>query len=419
MKYRLLFILMLLGTFASAQKLRKEKIKLFVDCSFGCDMSYIRTEINLVDFVLDNKAADVHVLITSQELGNGGDQAQLIFFGQHDFAHLKDTIFFNTEPNATDFEIREQLVHALQAGLMPYISRTEFARYATISMKQEGTKDSAGPAATKDPWNYWVYRISTNGGLNGDQNYKSFNYNGNISASRVTDKLKTSFRFNAGANKTEYSFENAGIKETYTVNNENYNFNHLLVKSVNQHWSYGYIFSGNRSTFSNYRSQFIFNPAIEYNIFPYKEVNNKYLTLRYGPDLRQNRYFDTTLYRKTHETLFGQGIDAMIAITQKWGNAYVGLSYHSYLHKPELYNVGMYGYANFRITGGLSVYLNIFGGIDRDQIYLSGEGVEPEEVLTRRRQLASNFNYWTNFGISYRFGSKLNNFVNPRFEGPN
>jgi hypothetical protein len=47
---------------------------------------------------------------------------------------------------------------------------------------------------------------------------------------------------------------------------------------------------------------------------------------------------------------------------------------------------------------------------------VKGDATE-QEVLTRKRQLASTYNYYTSFGLNYRFGSILNNFVNPRFEG--
>jgi len=52
-----------------------------------------------------------------------------------------------------------------------------------------------------------------------------------------------------------------------------------------------------------------------------------------------------------------------------------------------------------------------------DQVYLAKSGATQQEVLTRIRQLKSSFYFQNRFGISYRFGSKLNNFVNPRFEG--
>ena len=58
----------------------------------------------------------------------------------------------------------------------------------------------------------------------------------------------------------------------------------------------------------------------------------------------------------------------------------------------------------------------LLGGLTRDQVFLVKGNATPEEVLAKRRQLASGFNYYSSIGISYRFGSKLNNVVNPRFD---
>ncbi|MEK7225289.1 MAG: hypothetical protein AAB221_06370, partial [Bacteroidota bacterium] len=84
----------------------QERLKVYIDCQSGCDMTFIRSEINLVDFLLDRQAADVHVLITDQNTGGGGDEYQLIFFGQNQFRLFKDTLRFINDPNATDFEER-------------------------------------------------------------------------------------------------------------------------------------------------------------------------------------------------------------------------------------------------------------------------------------------------------------------------
>ena len=54
-----------------------------VDCRGGCDSIHIKTEITIVDFVLDRTAADAHVLITSQPVGSGGNQYQLNVYGQN------------------------------------------------------------------------------------------------------------------------------------------------------------------------------------------------------------------------------------------------------------------------------------------------------------------------------------------------
>ncbi|MEO6068912.1 MAG: hypothetical protein ABIN57_10095 [Chitinophagaceae bacterium] len=404
--------------FSNAQT-KSEKIKLFVDCSNTfCDMSYLKTEINLVDFILDNKAADVHLLITEQRAGSGGSHYQLIFFGQNNYKNLKDTLQFNTDPNSTDFETRKLLSKYVQFGLIPFIARTDVAKFATIELKQSAdSKEMAPIAATKDKWNYWVFRVSGNGNLNADKIYKGIRYSSNLSANRVTDKRKVSFNLSGSKNITTYEFESLSGVSKYEVKNENYSFYHQLVNSINEHWSYGYDAQASRSTFSNYKLQTSFTPAIEYNFFPYKEVNNKLLTVKYGLDVIHNNYIDTTLYNKTKETLFGQGLSVSLSYNQKWGTTYFGLNYHNYLHNFEYYNLGMSSSVNVRITGGLTFNVFLFGGLVRDQLYLPKGDVTEQEVLTRRRQLASAYNYYTSFGISYRFGSKLNNFVNPRFEG--
>ncbi len=410
-------------TFSQNDTKNTDKLKVYIDCSnTWCDMTFIRTEINLVDFMLDRTAADVHVLITNQNTGSGGSQYQLIFFGQNSFKNLQDTLRFNTDANATNFEVRDILIKYIKLGLTPYIAKTTAAKDVTINLKRtetESEKKGEKTEATKDPWNYWVYRIGTNGNINADKVYKSLRYSGNVSANRTTEELKVSFSLYASKNKSTFEYETSNGTEKFTVNNHDYGFSHFLVKSINSHWSYGYEANYNQSTFSNNKGRVYAKTAVEYDIFPYKDVNNKLFTISYGLDIRYNRYYDTTIYEKLRETLFGHGVEANISFNQKWGTTNVGINYHNYLNNWKYYNLGISGGVNVRITGGLSFYVYAFAGLIRDQIYLPKGGATEQEVLTRRRQLASGYNYYTNFGISYRFGSKLNNFVNPRFEGGN
>src|SRR5258706_5263369 len=73
------------------------RLKVFIDCSnTWCDRTFIQTEINIVDFYLDNQASDVHVLITQQQTGGGGSQYQPIFLGQNQFKNQTDTLHFTT-----------------------------------------------------------------------------------------------------------------------------------------------------------------------------------------------------------------------------------------------------------------------------------------------------------------------------------
>lgn len=396
-----------------------DRLKIFVDCNNSdCDETFFRSEITLVDFLLDNKAADVHILITEQDTGGGGDQFQLIFFGQNRFNNLRDTLRFSTDPNATDFEIRDQLIKYLKLGLTPYIAKTAAAKDVKIDLKSGSPSSGSekAPNTTKDPWNYWVFTVGINGYVNGDAVYKTNSYSGNFSVNRTTEEYKIGINGNISKNKSGFEFEDAtGIKKI-VVKNHRYNIEHFLIKSISNHWSAGYSAELERSTFENLKHQLTVKAAFEYNIFPYSQVNTKFLALRGFLDLRRNVYFDSTLYNQTKETLPGYGAEAKISFNQKWGTTSMGAEYHNYFHDRKFYNMGINAEVDVRITGGLSFNIYTFGELVHDQLSLPKEGATEEEVLTRRRQLASGYNYYVSFGLRYRFGSKLNNFVNPRFD---
>jgi len=415
-----LFILYLTSPYLCwSQNKYPDRLKVFIDCQSGCDMTFIRSEINIVDFLLDRVAADVHVLITDQNTGGGGDQYQLIFFGQHQFRDIKDTIRFINQPNNTDFEERDLLLKYLKLGLAPYIVRTKAAESVDIKMKTDNAPDTAtnNTLSTKDPWNYWVFTVETYGSLNMDAVYNESSFNGNLTARRITDKSKFGIELNGGKNKSEFEYEDDnGNTQKFVNRNNNFTFSQYLVKSLNDHWSWGYQLEASRNTFSNNKFRTLLQTGIEYNIFPYKEVNTKSLTISYLLDGRQNNYIDSTLYDKTRETLMGHAVRAKLSLNQKWGTIRVGTEYHNYFHNWKYLNLEANIELEIRITGGLSFSIYSSGSLIRDQLFLPKEGATAQEVLTRRRQLASGYSFFTYFGISYRFGSKLNNFVNPRFD---
>ena len=395
------------------------KIKVFIDCSnVLCDYNFLRTEITLVDLVSNRNVADVHVLITAVENGNGGKSYQLIFFGSSRFANNSDTLKFNTVPNSTSFEVRETLANYIKLGLIPIISKMPLSKHVKIEFKMPiDTSKAISSFSTKDPWNYWVMRIGVNGSLNADQVYKSTIASGNISANRTTDKIKLNFSVYAGYNKYEYTFDNNGIPVIYNFINTDYQVQHSLVKSISKHWGFGYDASVSNNTFSNNKLRSYFKTAFEYSFFPYQEVNNRLLTISYGVHVRSNKYYDTTIYLKTSELLYGQTIQARLSLNKKWGTVSSQVSYSNYLHDPSLNNLYMRLQMDVRITGGLSFSMYTSGGLVRDQVFLVKGTASEQDILTRRRQIASDYNIYSGVGISYRFGSVLNNFVNPRLEG--
>jgi hypothetical protein len=68
-----------------------------------------------------------------------------------------------------------------------------------------------------------------------------------------------------------------------------------------------------------------------------------------------------------------------------------------------------------RLYEGLS--FNLRGGASRinDQVSLRKGELSKEDVLLRRTELATSYDYSISFGVSYAFGSTDNSTVNPRF----
>lgn len=405
--------------YATAQTTDLQKLKVFIDCSrVGCDRTFIRSQIKIVDFLLDSDASDVHVLITNQSAGNGGKQYELIFYGQHNYNYYNDTLYFTTAATATDDEVRKQMVKGIMTGIAPLVARTAYGSAISIDMKGSDSTNSLSTVVTKDKWNYWTFNVGVDGRLNVDQNYKSSRFSSDFNADRTTKDLKTGFRIYGTKQHSVYQYaDSTGATSKYTVNNSNYGFFNNLVKSMAPHWSYGYQVSVSNNTFSNFKTKIYFSPAIEYSFYPYSEVNSRFFVLRYGVDFTKNNYYDTTIYNKIKETLYGHKLSAALILNQKWGNFYSGIYYRNYFSDWSLNNMGIDLNVNVRITGGLSFYVRTNGSIVHDQVYLVKGDISEQDLLIKTRKLGSSYNYSFYFGVNFRFGSKLNNFVNPRFQG--
>ncbi len=419
-KSNLLFALVYLfiATSSFSQTVPPEKIKLFLDCSnTRCDRTFIRTEINLVDFVNNRVQADVHLLLTDQRGGSGGRTYQLIFFGQNEFSDKTDTLRFSMPPSATDFEYREKLLGYIKVGLVPYIAETAWVEEMVVSMNATGLDaEKLSSKLEKDKWDYWVIRVGGRGDLSQDQNYTETELNTYVSVNRTVPENRTELRAGYGRERSDFEFINDdGTLESFSVRNSDWYLNHLLVNSFSEHWSYGYYFNIRNSTFSNYQHSIRLRPALEYNIFPYSEVNTRYFAFSYMMDMRNNRYYEETIFDKNTEWLYGHRAQAVVSFKQKWGNLSSTASYFNYFHDWQQNNIRIDLNADVRVKGNLSFYINFYGSLSRNQVFIAKGESSVEDVLARRKQLASGYEYGTRFGINYRFGSVNNSFINPRF----
>ena len=411
----LVLILSAIFNFGQAQEKKIDKLSVFLDCGNGrCDRSFLREQLNFVDHLNDRVAADVHILISSNRTASAARNYQVIFYGQKEFSGMKDTIRFSTVPNVTDFEIRDELLSKIKIGLVPFF--LEKGDYKAFDVTYKGADESEKNEETTDNWNYWVFRVGGNGSINADQNYQSYRFNGDLSASRVTEDKKIGFEYGENVNTSYYHYMVDTVEMVDTVANSGRWLEHYNVFAINDHWSYAYQAGYSKNTFSNTKSDVSFRTGFEYSIFPYKDFNNKLVTVRYILGLKNLIYDTLTIFNKENEFLPFQDIELGIELTQKWGNVELGMNYKQYLHDTKFYNVNVFGDFDVRITGGLSIYCFMYGSLMRDQFNLRNDTPDPTQVLTRQRELLSSYNVGMHFGINYRFGSKLANFNNPRFD---
>jgi len=137
--------------------------------------------------------------------------------------------------------------------------------------------------------------------------------------------------------------------------------------------------------------------------------------LLYSIGFKYSNYNDSTIYDKLSERHFQQSFRAAYEVVQKWGSIDLSLDYRNYLYDWSKNNLSLDGFIDVRIAKGLSVN---FGGGDsliHDQLALVKGGATQEEVLLRRKELETQFQYFTMFGFTFTFGSIYNNVVNPRF----
>ena len=402
----------------AAQERLERPLRAYLDCNgFFCDLDYYVEEVPWVDFVRDRQDADVHVLGTRETTGGGGSEYTLEFLGRGAFEGQQITLRATTASDATEDMRRSGLVDLVQRGLAPFAAATSEAPRVEVQ-PPEATTEGAGATPEDDPWNRWSFRISVRGFVNGESQQRFLNSFGNVSARRVTEEWKLIAQVGGSLNRVDID-----ITDTHFTQ-ESFSGGLLAVRSLGEHWAAGGVSEWRRSTFANYEHSALVAPALEYNIYPYSESNRRLLTLLYGMGVRYNDYTDVTIFDRTVETLLEQNLIVSYDVTQPWGSVDASVWATHFVTRlgdgmewpdPQ-YNVEVSGGFEIRLVKGLSLDLGGRFQMVRGQLHLPAAGLTEEEILTRQRELATNYRYFFNFGLSYRFGSIFTDVVNPRFE---
>ncbi len=384
-------------------------VNVYIKCSF-CDESYIRNEIKMINYVRDFSEANVIVLGMSEETGSGGEKYRLIFEGKKQFEGINDTLIFESQKDATAEEIRDLYIKYFKIGILSYILKTPLRKSITYSITEQNLNQLKN--MNTDKWKNWVFSISSSGWFNGEQSNQSYNVNSNFQISKVLEHWKFNFSYNQSYSKSKFSYD----EYKYEYINRSNNASLYNVWSLSSHWSAGIFSSAGSSTYGNYKLYWNLLPALEYNVFPYEQSFQKQFRFDYRIGLKLNKYNDTTIFNKIEEFNGFHQLNISFSLFKKWGNIDISMNGNQYFHDLSFFSLGMYSGFNIRIAKGFSVYF--YGGYSmiRNQINLAKQDVSQEELLLRQRQMKTNYSFWGNIGLSYTFGSKYNNIVNPRFD---
>ena len=396
-------------------------LAVYLDCRAPCDFSLIRTEITYVNWVRDREVADVHVLLTSQHAGAGGEHFTAAFLGVRQFSGRGDTLTFTTNPTTTSDEQRRGVTRMLALGLVQFVARTPAAQSLRVTRGDTAKANGAQLAPAHDPWNAWVFSISLSGSTDGERYYKSQNLSSHVSADRVTEAWKTNFDYSYSYRDnrvTVQEYDSSGalaLEETYENLLRDWWAELRQVKSISDHWSVGGSVEVASQVFRNQDLRVEGNAAVEYNLFPYSQATRRELVVRYGVGAVSYWYADTTIFDKIKESLPRHFVEVEYRTREPWGSASITAQHRNFLTDATKRTTEVNASFNVRLFRGFSV--NASGGYEwiRDQVYLPRGETDAVDVLLRRRALLSGFQYQMRLGLSYTFGSIYNNVVNPRF----
>jgi hypothetical protein len=402
---RFLILLLILSNLKAQELSKNSAPNLYIDCH-SCDMNYIRSNLDYVNYVIDRNDADLFIMITWQGTGGNGRKYTMTLEGRERFEGLRDSLIYATDQEMSNEEIREKTLKWLKLGTVRFINYTPLADELSISF------DTSMPMEQpQDKWDYWVFESSLNGWFDGQSTYSNLNANGSLIARRTTEAWKLRLQLRGSYNEERYTIG----EDEYVSIRRNPGFNSLLVKSVSDHFSVGFRAGAFISTYSNLDQAIWINPILEYNIFPYQESTRREFRFQYVVGWNMNDYHETTIYDQNKEKLLKQALEIDFELHQAWGSAEFNIEGSHYFHDFSKNRLDFRGELSLKILKGFSY--NIRGGYSliHDQLSLPKGEASQEDILLQTQELATQYSYWGSMGLSYTFGSIYNNIVNPRF----
>ncbi len=395
-------------TFSQSKLEQKAPPNFFLDCN-ECDFNFVREELPFVSFVRDPQLADVHILVTDSNTGGGGNKYFLNFIGLKEFKDLNYDYVVTTDQADTEDDVRKTLLKFLKIGILPYYSKTDYMQNINIDLEDSG--DRKADQMVIDRWNKWVFQLESGGELQKEESQNEYSIQTEASAEKVTEEWKTSIEATYEINRENY-FDDG---EKITNKQDTKRLSGEIIRSLTEKWTAGLFGAYSSRTFLNIKNKYSTGAGIQYNIFPWKECNRRVFAISYRIGIDIFDYNEITIYDKLNETHILEEIEVDLELIQPWGEISVGLSGQHYFHDFSKNNLSLESDLSVRLSKNLSVFCEIESQLVHDQLYLPKGDASLEDILLRRRKLATTYEIRGQLGFRFTFGSIYNNVVNERF----
>jgi hypothetical protein len=392
-------------------------IKVYLDCrgdtNQGCQSDFFVTELPYVNWTRDRLFADVQFLVTTIQTGSGSFRYTVSALGRGRYDGRADTSVVATLPNESEDGIRRKLSASMALLLVPYVRGTSVAPRLRVVYDAPANAAQATPASVRDPWNFFVLQLQGNGFLQTESRQAFANVDADIRIRRVTEQHAIRFGWIQSVRYNRFEIDDSTVVTNTIRNGVAFARG---VKALGPRLSVGLLTNAGFSEFTNTEFFWRAAPVIEYNLFPWKEATSRQIAISYGLGPRFFRWKERTIFDRTSEWRMQQELVLGSDVRQSWGSVNASVRYASYIPELKRWNLSLTGQSNLNLVKGLSFNLGGGATLIRDQIFLAAAGQTPEEILTQRRALASNFSVFVFTGLSYSFGSIYNSVVNPRLD---
>jgi hypothetical protein len=394
---------------SSTFNIQEAALRVYIDYQRSDNLErYLRSEIPFVSYVRDPFLAQIHIFITDQETGSGGRRFNISFIGKEQYKGHDQNLFYISPQSDTDDIQREGIAKIIKMGLMPYVAMTSEADKIDISYKAE--KKESIQHNIIDPWDFWIFSIDIGGSIQAEESRDSYYIFSQFDADRITEEWK--FKNRIYQIYEEQNFIDDG--ESLSSVLKEWDFRSSPVYSLSKRWSAGLFTEIYSTTYRNVKLGWRIAPAIEYNFFPWPEAERRKFTLDYRAGYSSYQYYEITLFDKTHQNLWFHSLAGELEMTQPWGNLDFEVETFQYPELKDTYSVKVDIELSFRISSGLELVLDSRLESIHDQIYLPKGDATIDEILLRRRQLATTYDVRFEIGFRYTFGSIYNNIINER-----